>query len=167
MRRGSADIAHLIRVDFISCFLQIASQGNYIFVAFQFSQFLRGECATKIKNYSQFAWTVPELLKRWPQNTIIFLVPMNIPEFAPSDFFFKLCFATRGRCNYFSQSWNFELKIFLDFHFMTKIGSTGQWIYFLPQKCVKMAKNWTSKILIMLRKRLKMTLNLTILARNY
>ena len=55
VRCGSADIAHLIRVDFISCFLQIASQGNYIFVAFQFSQFLRGECATKIKNYSQFA----------------------------------------------------------------------------------------------------------------
>ena len=55
--------AHLIRVDFISCFLQIASQGNYIFVAFQFSQFLRGECATKIENYSQFAWTGQELLK--------------------------------------------------------------------------------------------------------
>ena len=55
--------------------------------------------------------------------------------------FFKLCLATRGRCNHFSQSWNFELKIFLDIHFLTKIGSTGLWIHFLPQIWVKMAKN--------------------------
>ena len=140
MRHGSADIAHLIRVDFISCFLQIASQGNYIFVAFQFSQFLRGECATKIKNYSQFAWTGQELLKKWPQNMMIFLVPMNIPEFAPSDFFQTLFHHQRALQLFFSKL-EFWAEFFLDIHFITKVGSRGLWIHFLLQKCVKMAKN--------------------------
>ena len=54
-----------------------------------------------------------------------FLVPIDIPELAASDFFFKLCLDTRGHSDHFAQKLNFELKIFLDIHFMTKIGSMG------------------------------------------
>ena len=56
---------------------------------------------------------------------IIFLVPINIPELAASDFF-KLCLANRGRCNQIAQSWNFDPKFFVDIDFMSKIGSRGQ-----------------------------------------
>ena len=62
---GSADIARLVMGDFIPHFPQSTSQGSN----------------------TQLAWTGEKLLKKWPQNMIIFLVPMNIPEFAPSDFF--------------------------------------------------------------------------------
>ena len=61
-------------------------------------------------------------------------------------FFLKLCLATRGRCNRFSQNWNFELKIFLDIHFMTKIGSMGLWIYCLSKNESKWPKDHTCNI---------------------
>ena len=147
MRRGSADIAHLIRVDFISCFLQIASQGNYIFVAFQFSQFLRGECATKIKNYSQFAWTGQELLKRWPQNTIIFLVPMNIPELAPSDFFSNFVWPPEGAEIIFLKVRILSWKFFWTFILWQKL-ALGVCESIFCQKMSKNGQKITSEIFL-------------------
>ena len=94
-----------------------------------------------LTSVSQVAWAGQKLLKKSPQNMITFFVPRDIPVLAASEFFFKLCLDTRGRSNHFAQSLNFELKFFLDNHFMTKIGSRVLWIHFFPRNLVRMAKN--------------------------
>ena len=86
---GSADIARFIMGDFIPHFPQSTSQGSN----------------------TQLAWTGEKLLKKWPQNTIIFLVPMNIPELAPSDFFSNFVWPPEGAAIVFLKigilSWKF------------------------------------------------------------
>ena len=66
---------------------------------------------------------------------------MNIPEFAPSDFFSNFVSPPEGAAIIFLKVEILSWIFFLDIHFITKIGSRGLWIHFLPQKCVKMAKN--------------------------
>ena len=59
------------------------------------------------------------------------LVPMIIPEFATSSFFTVTVWTPGGAAITFAQSWNFELKFFLDISFIRKIGSGGVKIHFL------------------------------------
>ena len=65
VRRGSADIAHLVLVDIISSFLQSTSQGSYIFVALQVQQFQSEGCAPK--NYKNIASLTSSLRKVWDE----------------------------------------------------------------------------------------------------
>ena len=53
----------------------------------------------------------------------MFFIPMTIPEFAMSSFLTVTVWTPGGAVIIFAQSWNFELKFFLDINFMIKIGS--------------------------------------------
>ena len=61
----------------------------------------------------------------------MFFMPMIIPEFAISSFFIVTVWTPGGAAIIFAQSWNFELKFFLDIPFMKKIGSGDVKIHFL------------------------------------
>ena len=61
----------------------------------------------------------------------MFFIPMTISEFAISSFFNVKVWTPGGAAIFLAQSWNFELKFFLDIPFMKKIGSGGVKIHFL------------------------------------
>ena len=105
------------------------------------NQFLKGLAAL-----SQLAWTGQKLLKKMTAKYDDIFGTYEHSWVGRKWFFLKLCLATRGRCNRFSQNWNFELKIFLDIHFMTKIGSMGLWIYCLSKNESKWPKDHTCNI---------------------
>ena len=97
-------------------------------------------------NCTQLAWTGQKLLKKMTAKYDDIFGTYEHSWVGRKWFFLKLCLATRGRCNHFSQNWNFELKIFLDIHFMTKIGSMGLWIYCLSKNESKWPKDHTCNI---------------------
>ena len=99
-----------------------------------------------IPTSSQLAWTGQKLLKKMTAKYDDIFGTYEHSWVGRKWFFLKLCLATRGRCNRFSQNWNFELKIFLDIHFMTKIGSMGLWIYCLSKNESKWPKDHTCNI---------------------
>ena len=59
---------------------------------------------------------------------------MTIPEIAASDFFPVTVWTPGGAAIIFAQSWNFELKFFIDIDFMQKIGCENS---FFDQKSVQ------------------------------
>ena len=61
----------------------------------------------------------------------MFFIPITITEIAASNFFPVTVWTPGGAAIIFAQSWNFELKFFLDIPFMKKIGSGGVKIHFL------------------------------------
>ena len=61
----------------------------------------------------------------------MFFIPITIPEIAASTFFLVTVWTPGGAAIIFAQSWNFELKFFLDITFIRKIGSGGVKIHFL------------------------------------
>ena len=77
---------------------------------------------------------------KWPQNNYIFLIPLNIPDFAASIVFLIRVRLPGGAAIIFAQSWNFELK------FMQKINSTGIGSHSLPKKFSKEPKTWNQKL---------------------
>ena len=81
---------------------------------------------SKITTYFWYLWT--------------FLILLQIT-------YFNKRWASRWQCNHFSQSLNFELKIFLDINFMTKIGSRGLWIHFLPKNQSKWPKDQNQNVM--------------------
>ena len=83
---------------------------------------------------------------KWPQNNYIFLIPLNIPDFAASIVFLIRVRLPGGAAIIFAQSWNFELKFIVDNPFMQKINSTGMGSHSLPKKCSKKPKTWNQKL---------------------
>ena len=67
----------------------------------------------------------------WPKNNYMFFIPKTIPEFATSSFLTVTVWTPGGAAIISAQSWNFELKIFLDIPLMRKIGSGSVKIHFL------------------------------------
>ena len=65
------------------------------------------------------------------------MVPLNIPELVSSEIFLIRFWLPGGVAIIFAQSWNFELKFFVDDPFMQKIISTGVGSHFLPKKCLE------------------------------
>ena len=78
-----------------------------------------------------FGWKMLETIK--PQNNYIFLIPLNIPDFAASIVFLIRVRLPGGAAIIFPQSWNFELKFIVDNPFMQKINSTGMGSHSLPK----------------------------------
>ena len=70
----------------------------------------------------------------WPDKNYMFFIPMTIPEFARSSFFIVTVWTPGGAVIIFAQSWNFELKFFVEDPFMQKIISTGVGSLFCPKK---------------------------------
>ena len=87
--------------------------------------------------FTLLAWRYPKLKKKWPQNSYIFLIPLNIPDFATSIVFLICVRLLGGAAIIFSQSWNFELKFFVDNPYVKKIGTRSFWVYILPKNKVK------------------------------
>ena len=81
-----------------------------------------------------------------PQNNYIFLIPLNIPDFAASIIFLIHVRLPGGTTIIFAQSWNFELKFFVDNPFMQKINSIGVWSHFLPKNEPKQPKDCNPNI---------------------
>ena len=96
---------------------------------------------TRLTNNALLAWRYPKLKNKWPQNSYIFLIPLNIPDFAASIVFLICVRLPGGAAIIFSQSWNFELKFFVDNSFVKKIGTTCLWVHILPKNKVKIWKN--------------------------
>ena len=67
----------------------------------------------------------------------ILLVSLNIPELVSREFFLNRVWLPGGAAIIFAQSWNFELKIFVDNPFMQKIKSTSVESHFLPKNETK------------------------------
>ena len=67
------------------------------------------------------------------ENRNLFLVPLNIPELVSSEIFLIRVWFPGGAAIIFAQSWNFELKFFVDDPFMQKIISLGVGSHFLPK----------------------------------
>ena len=90
-------------------------------------------------NWALLAWRYPKLKNKWPQNSYIFLIPLNIPDFAASIVFLICVRLPGGAAIIFSQSWNFELKFFVDNPYVKKIGTRSFWIHFLSKNKFKTA----------------------------
>ena len=76
----------------------------------------------------------------------MFFIPMTTPEFATSSFFIVTVWTPGGAAIIFAQSWNFELKFFVDNPFMQKINSTGVESHFLPKNETKQPKDCNQNI---------------------
>ena len=74
------------------------------------------------------------------------MVPLNIPELVLSEIFLIRVWLPGGAAIIFAQSWNFELKFFVDDPFMQKIISTGVGSHFLPKKCLEGPKTQIHKL---------------------
>ena len=74
------------------------------------------------------------------------MIPLNIPDFAASIVFLIRVRLPGGAAIIFAQSWNFELRFFVDNPFMQKINSTGVRSHFLPKKCSKEHKTKIQKL---------------------
>ena len=80
------------------------------------------------------------------KNRNIFLVPLNIPELVLREIFLIRVWLLGGAAIIFAQSWNFELKFFVDDPFIKKIISTGVGSHFVPKKCLEGPKTQIQKI---------------------
>ena len=76
----------------------------------------------------------------------MFFIPRTIPEIAASAFFPVTVWTPGGAAIIFAQSWNFELKFFVDDPFMQKITSTGVRSYFLSKIEPKQPKDCNPNI---------------------
>ena len=76
----------------------------------------------------------------------MFLIPLNIPDFAASILFLIRVQLPGGAAINFAQSWNFELKFIVDNPFMQKINSTGVESHFLPKNETKQPKHCNQNI---------------------
>ena len=74
------------------------------------------------------------------------MVPLNIPELVSSEIFLIRIQLPGGSAIIFAQSWNFELKFFVDNPFMQKINSTGMRSHSLPKRCSKELKTPNQKL---------------------
>ena len=76
----------------------------------------------------------------------MFLIPLNISELTVSQIFFETVWLPGGDAIIFAQSWNFELKFFMDNPLMQKIISTGVKSYFLSKNEPKQPKDCNPNI---------------------
>ena len=97
------------------------------------------ESSTGFSVITLLAWRYPKLKNKWPQNSYIFLIPLNTPDFAASIVFLICVRLPGGAAIIFSQSWNFELKFFVDNPYVKKIGTRSFWIHFLSKNKFKTA----------------------------
>ena len=74
------------------------------------------------------------------------MVPLNIPELVSREIFLIRVRLPGGAAIIFAQSWNFELKFFVDNPFMQKINSTGVESHFLPKNETKQPKDCNQNI---------------------
>ena len=65
------------------------------------------------------------------------MVPLNIPELVSREIFLIRVRLPGGAAIIFAQSWNFELKFFVDNPFMKKITSSGVESHILHKKCLE------------------------------
>ena len=77
---------------------------------------------------------------------MIFLIPLTISEFAHIEKKILSVWLPGGAAIIFAQSWNFELKFFVDNPFMQKIISTGVGSHFFPKKCLEGPKTQIQKL---------------------
>ena len=92
------------------------------------------------------ASTGQKLLKKCQKKRNIFLVSLTIPELISREIFLIHVQLPGGAAIIFAQSWNFDLKFFVDNPFMQKINSTGMGSHFLPKKCSKEPKTRNQKL---------------------
>ena len=87
----------------------------------------------------------------------IFLVPLNIPELVSSEIFLIRVRLPGGTAIIFAQSWNFELKFFVDnpFNYAKKHFYRCKKLFFV-QKGAKTDKRLQSKYCTLLTKNLKL-----------
>ena len=62
------------------------------------------------------------------------MVPLNIPELVSREIFLIRVRLPGGAAIIFAQSWNFELKLFVDNPFMKKTNSMDVRSHFMPKK---------------------------------
>ena len=74
------------------------------------------------------------------------MVTLNIPELVSIEIFLIPVRLPGGAAIIFAQSWNFELKFFVDNPFMQKINSTGVESHFLPKNETKQPKDCNQNI---------------------
>ena len=74
------------------------------------------------------------------------MVPLNIPELVSREIVLIRVRLPGGAAIIFAQSWNFELKFFVDNPFMQKITSTGVRSYFLSKNEPKQPKDCNPNI---------------------
>ena len=79
----------------------------------------------------------------------LFLIPLNIPDFAASIVFLIRVRLPGGAAIIFAQIWNFELKFIVDNPFNAKNQLHRHGKPFFAQKMFKRAKNSKSKIISM------------------
>ena len=98
--------------------------------------------------YSEHRWleVVRNCLKKCSKNKNIYLVPLNILELVSHEIFLIRVRLPGGAAIIFAQSWNFELKFFVDNPFMQKINSTGVESHFLPKNETKQPKDCNQNI---------------------
>ena len=77
----------------------------------------------------------------WPENNYMFFIPITIPEIAASTFLTVTVWTTSGAIIIFPQSWNFELKFFLDIPLLKIICSRGSRVHFYLRNNSKWSKN--------------------------
>ena len=98
---------------------------------------LPGPCITILielwMSLPPLAWTGQKLLKKCPKNRNIFLVPLNIPELVSREIFLIRVRLPGGAAIIFAQSWNFELKFFVDNPFMKKTTLQVWEVIFCPK----------------------------------
>ena len=73
-------------------------------------------------------------------------MPLNIPELVSREIFLVRVRLPGDAAIIFAQSWNFELKFFVDNPFMKKINSTGVESHFLPKNETKQPKDCNQNI---------------------
>ena len=74
------------------------------------------------------------------------MVPLNITELVLREFFLIRVWLPGGAAIIFAQSWNFELKFFVDNPFLQKITYSGGGSHFLPKKCLEGPKTQIQKL---------------------
>ena len=104
--------------------------------------------------YGAHCWleNVRNYKNKSPQNNYIFLIPLNISDFAASIVFLISVWLPGGAAIIFAQSWNFELKFYVDNPFMKKTNSTSVRSHFLPQNGPNQPKDCNQNIAYCLQK---------------
>ena len=64
---------------------------------------------------------VSNCLQSWPEKTYMSFIPITIPEFDTSVFLAVTVWTPDSAAIVFAQSWNFELKFFVDIPFIEKL----------------------------------------------
>ena len=78
-----------------------------------------------VGNESSVGLNWSETVKKCSKDRNIFLVPLNIPELVSGEIILIRVRLPGGAAIFFAQSWNFELKFFVDNPFKEKISSMG------------------------------------------